>query len=512
VLAWRARWCGDRSSDQHNRLGRRGTRCPLFLIASVLVLAMLTSCGGGGSDQPPPAASRPCCSFLAAYYNFSPEVALREGDPQQNLWRSARNYPKPGGALPLGERVPNAYDIDQVTISPAVQDFGFPPEVHTVLARHQGTGPGTITLGELMHFKQSYEGQWSTSFPVREQGSLRAAERPGFAFTRVSLSSVEGELRLCAVTNTGQLRHVFRRNGQFAGESSLWVANEFSDVELFGGGERGNFVDVGCSGVFNPVLNKQELHVCGVTDDGHLWHTTEISGTHPPDFLPLQDVELASGQEVGEFVKVDCAANKGQLHLVAVTKAGRALHIIRNPSGGWSAFTDVMNPASPAGSSYLGTVSDIGIGFCNEDLPENPSLGSDVSQLNIVLETSDGLQHTIRSLNPLPWRPLEPPTLWKVHTALSNAIGAGPSGGLMSGFSIDARPFFPSYELAVTVSGAGTVGSDPGGIDCGATTTPTCLWGYDPTNVNVRLSSVPSVPLRLLGWGVTAAGPIHRAP
>jgi hypothetical protein len=268
-------------------------------------------------------------------------------------------------------------------------------------------------------------------------------------FHRVSGAVVEGKLHICATETQGQVeRNIFDpATGHFEG---------WTDIEMHSGSEVGNFVDVACASVVNPATGLEELQVCGVTDDGHLWHSVE---SPPRTFTHFADVEYANGRDVGTFKRVDCAGNKGQLHLVGVTTSGRAWHTIRIP-GGWSGFEDVLDQA-PADPSTLtppgshGGMLDVAIGFCNDYVPADGP--RDVSQLNVVL-TEDGGQrgdsriwHTIRATNTVAWSPGSVPTHWRPMRDLGPIINhdsltpvpATTVSTLWGGFSVGFRPYRP---------------------------------------------------------------------
>jgi hypothetical protein len=216
--------------------------------------------------------------------------------------------------------------------------------------------------------------------------------------------------------------------------------------------ERGRFHQVGCAGVRNPATGIDDLHVCAVTDDGHLWHavaTGTLSSTGFSTWTSLSDVEAILGDR-GAFRDVDCAGNRGQFHLVGVALTGetefeelsqrRAWHAIRNPGGGWSAATDVLTAAGrPPPPNGTGPLS-VAIGFCNAGVRSEPP--DDFSQLNVALTTREPPNTptllTIRSSNPIAWRPGSPPSLWMPAMNLSSFAGV-PASAIAR--SVAERPF-----------------------------------------------------------------------
>jgi hypothetical protein len=65
---------------------------------------------------------------------------------------------------------------------------------------------------------------------------------------------------------------------------------------------------VRCAGV------NGELHVCGITSDGNLWHTIRFA----QNWQPFGDVKGAVGNP-GNLIDMDCASAAGELHVCAVT-------------------------------------------------------------------------------------------------------------------------------------------------------------------------------------------------
>jgi hypothetical protein len=186
--------------------------------------------------------------------------------------------------------------------------------------------------------------------------------------------------------------------------------------------------------MLNPATNREELHLVAVTDDGHLWHTIASGDLSPsgtfPSWSAFEDVEGQIGDR-GEFVRVDASAHASQLQVIGVTRAGRAWHSIRIPSGAWRAPEDVVARASRPVQlphdvvSVLRPVEDVATGYCNEGVPPHPnSPASDVSQLNVVLIRGGKAQHTVRSANPISWESATQPTAhWKPLTELSGLSG-----------------------------------------------------------------------------------------
>jgi hypothetical protein len=469
--------------------GARALACSVRFLTILVVAASLSGCHGGHtpsqSAAPPQAPSRPCCSFIAASSNNAAPLraAFRTGVPEQDHWAKLTDYPMPGG-------VPSVEDVDDVVLSGH--------EVHSVSVV---AGPAN-----LVDRIQGSDGAWSAiDLPNLFRGS---SLRP----SRVSTASVNGELNVCVTASGGQIMTVLRSNASpFDPEASKW--QDLLDIESLGGGERGNFVDVGCAGVINPSTQQEELHICGVTDDGRLWHAIQVS-RGGVSFSTFGDVEAQAGDQ-GDFVRVDCAANKSQLQLVGVTSSGRVFHTIRNPSGSWRPFEDVLSAAAPPPLSWLTKIKDVAIGYCNDFISADGP--RDASELNVVvMDDSFHLWQTIRAANPISWSPTGgAPSFWRPHIDFDAEIGRS-SGIALGGFSIGARPFFPYYTLFVDKLGQarGGIESSPGGIACGEITVePTFAHGCQHTffvGTKVTLMAKPTAlrPAisKFTGWSGACSG------
>ena len=90
-----------------------------------------------------------------------------------------------------------------------------------------------------------------------------------------------------------------------------------------------------------------ELHVCGITNNGKIWHTVRATnGT----WLPFGEVELLAG-DIGTATDVDCTAVSGNLHVVASNSVGGLYHTVRRmEDGSWTPFGNVKAFAGDPGS------------------------------------------------------------------------------------------------------------------------------------------------------------------
>lgn len=163
----------------------------------------------------------------------------------------------------------------------------------------------------------------------------RVTANPG-GFGRVGMATVFGELHICSITPyDGNIWHVSRHTDGSWQPSFINVKSQTSNP--------GHFIDVDCAGAAG------DLHLCGITTDGNLWHTIRhIDGTWQSSF---EDVKSKTSNP-GAFIDVSCAGVADELHLCGVTSDGGLWHTIRHMDGTWSPFFDVKNqagnPSSPS--------------------------------------------------------------------------------------------------------------------------------------------------------------------
>jgi len=226
---------------------------------------------------------------------------------------------------------------------------------------------GVTSDGHLWHTIRQANGIWLPFANVEGEAGEHGD------FSKVACASA-GILHLCGITSKGHLWHTIRE------ASGAWSA--FGDVEGQTG-EIGDFVDVACA-----VVGTQ-LHVCSITSDGRLRHAIrEVNGA----WSSFGNVEGQTG-EIGDFVSVACHGScSAQLHVCGVTSNGRLWHTIREVNGAWSAFGDVEGQTGDRGSFI-----DVGITERPVNFPEN---ASQICELHMCAVASDGhLWHTIRQEN-----------------------------------------------------------------------------------------------------------------
>lgn len=424
-------------------------------VATILTLSALglAACRSTPTALPPPTkALYPSCAIVAGEISTGSAapprllISERRGPPNAAQWHYIGDHhipptPPPTGTTPSPDfRWPALASAKEVAVSTRGSY-----QVHVVM---RTIGPGS-TPG-LVDMIQDPDGLWrppllvDNTVPSGQPGGPLGIDRGRAGnFRRLSVASVDGRLHVCAIEVNGQIeRNIFDpiATNSFEG---------WTDVEMNIGSETGRFVDVGCAGVFNPATGVEELHVCGVTDDGRLWHAMESPRRR---FSPFGDVSAQSG-DVGRFERVACAGHAGQLHLVGLTTDHRAWHTTRIPTQ-WRAFENVYDAAggadvAPRGANYR----DLAIGFCNAEVPADGN--RDVSQLNIVLIDGDSernqIWHTIRATNSVVWTPGSAPGNWRPMQNLApimNRTSLSPvppttNPALWGGFSVGYRPFPP---------------------------------------------------------------------
>ncbi len=150
------------------------------------------------------------------------------------------------------------------------------------------------------------------------------------AFQAVGVANVNGELHVCVIAPTllagWRILHTIRHG------DGTW--DSFQDVNDPGlAGMPGSFISVACA-----ELNK-ELHVCGVTNDGTLWHTFRSSQNN---WLPFEAVQTTFANTPVPFADVSIAAEDGNLQVFA--QAGGDLwhtaHFSQPP--GWQPVFDSL--------------------------------------------------------------------------------------------------------------------------------------------------------------------------
>jgi hypothetical protein len=217
---------------------------------------------------------------------------------------------------------------------------------------------GETDDGGMWHTIRHADGSWQPQF-----GDVKGQSGNAGFFVTGGCAGVDGELQICGITDDGGMWHTIRHT------DGSWQS-EFGDVK----GQSGNpgfFEAVSCAGI------EGELHVCGITDDGGMWHT--IRHTDGSWQAQFGDVKGQSGNP-GHFEAVSCAAVAGELHVSGITNDGGMWHTIRHADGSWqNQFGDVKGQSGNPG--HFAAVSCAGIN----------------GELQLCGETdAGGMFHTIR--------------------------------------------------------------------------------------------------------------------
>ena len=166
-------------------------------------------------------------------------------------------------------------------------------------------------------------------------------------FADVACSSIRHDLHVCAVDEEGGLWHTIRFE-----HSGTW--QEFRDIEQ-AAGERGQFARVSCGADYC----EPDLHVCAVTSDGDLWHT--IRRERQGRWEAFSKVEVEA-RVVGRFVDVSCDMVDLELQVCGVTGDGHLWHSIHSDRHSlWKRFGNIEIPAGERGDFVaVGIAGDLG--------------------------------------------------------------------------------------------------------------------------------------------------------
>lgn len=188
---------------------------------------------------------------------------------------------------------------------------------------------GITREGVLWHAVTGEDGSWTPFFDVASQ-----AGDPGAIVQVACTSTAKKELFVCVVTEDGRLWLTTRQG------TGSWTP--FIDVKRRAG-NRGYFIDVDCTVHYG--IGFKLLHVCGLTDDGKLWHAIRRADT---SWIPFDDVK-AKASDPGAFISVATGVGK-ELHVTGATSDGRLWLATRQIDGTWTPFDDVEAGAGERGS------------------------------------------------------------------------------------------------------------------------------------------------------------------
>ena len=200
-------------------------------------------------------------------------------------------------------------------------------------------------------------------------------------------------LHLCGIGPDGKLWHTSRLSND-SDPRILW--SPWQEVKAPGAMPIGPFVSVACG--VREVEDTEELHVCGVTQDGGLWYTNRVP---PQDWRPFENLTtiIAGDWDTLHVQDVTFGHTFLDVCFLVLTHSSerRIMHTRRHVDGTWERLQDV-NDQEQAGfpGSFISA-------SCTNLAPQ-PSL----EELHVCGITEDGrLWHTLRSflLDSFSWLP-----------------------------------------------------------------------------------------------------------
>ena len=241
------------------------------------------------------------------------------------------------------------------------------------------------------------------------------------------------------------------------------------------------FIDVACAAVLDPATGTEDLHLFGVTSDGHLLRSVNRGADAyewKSSFLGWEDVELTIGQDLGEIRHVDAASRpyRDRLAVVASTADGTAWYL--GHRGGWQVRNIVASVnGTTAPLNTLISVDEVAVDFCDAEVPYRRGAEDDW-ELNILLQDTNRrrLLHTILAGVSTEWQGglASSPAQWKPFTDILKASGyrdprgtrtlAAPTIGeyphLRNPVTIAAAVWKSGdFQVTGTVQGPGAVGA-----------------------------------------------------
>jgi hypothetical protein len=256
----------------------------------------------------------------------------------------------------------------------------------------------------ILRSSRHFDGSWENFQDVND------AQLAGFprSFTSAGCTTISPELsleelHLCGVTDDGKLYHTLR---DFVDGSFYWLP--FADVETRCKNGPGHFTNVSVAQSSPDLQGRQDLHVFAQAA-GDLWHTVRIS--NPPRWQPTFDSIKQQAGNPGAFSASSCVNVGGQLHVCAVTTDGKLWHTTSSLEGpaGWQPFEAVAT----AGAALPGTFGFVslamillppGRGGDNTDCPSiRAAIGNYSLQAGMLgqMDANDPVQQKISDLQRL---------------------------------------------------------------------------------------------------------------
>jgi hypothetical protein len=185
----------------------------------------------------------------------------------------------------------------------------------------------------------------ATEFHPFTQVPAAAGGNP--AFHAVALAAVAGpevNTHLAAVSSDGHLWHTVGRPGQ-------WPSLQDVEAKLAAGAKPGDLTDVDCS---------ENLDLAAVSGNGHVYYAERNLNTSWEDFRDPEDDPHAPGADrhVGAFLRIGVARLQSELHICGVTADGRLWHTLG--SGPGAVFRDIKAVIKPPPEVGVGSFQALG--------------------------------------------------------------------------------------------------------------------------------------------------------
>ena len=401
------------------RVQDMGRTALVAIVAALLGVVALAACGNPGQPKPAPVTFKceiRCSDHEAFGFDGFQHTVTRAGSGVDDQWS------------PWGSAVdsrPFPFDVD--TVNNPVEHEAYEVFTLTGAATLPGAPRPVPARGEIgiLRFNPdgSVFGPTSIGLP---QGP--APPFPTNGFFRVSATVANSLLRVCGLARGDIWIDTRDRTADHADGTpedrifrQQWARPEDSL------GDRA-FVDVACAGVWNPATASDDLHVFGVSQDGHLLRTVSSSG-QLSSWTPWEDVEVSLSRDLGWVRHVDAAGrlSHAQLAVVESTEEGNAWYFENR--GSWQHLRNIVLDVNAVTSpiNTLISVGEVAVGFCDADVPQT---GTEDWQLNILLQDQNNnrLLHTILAGTATSWHlptggVISSPSLWKPFTDILAATG-----------------------------------------------------------------------------------------
>ncbi len=265
------------------------------------------------------------CDAVGTDLHLVGEAASGAGGWKFGIWHAMRA--RGGGWTQFGdvERAASAPPGDRQPISVA----GVAGELHVCLTDGNG----------VWHAVRRADGNW-TPF-----GDVVAATGSSFQFVvSIDCAGVNDELHVVVTADQGGRREVFHAVRSADGSWTPF-GSVSGQVGITAGGA------LSCTGL------NGSLHVLSGGTFGLVARTSRHSDGTWESLEVVQENLVGAGL----FVGLSCTGDEseGDLHVVAVTAAGRLLHALKTPNGIWTPFGDVAHQAGEVGNFATVTIAAV---------------------------------------------------------------------------------------------------------------------------------------------------------